>query len=145
MQVKKIAIVLSALLLGACGDTQTAYVGDGDNRQSLSVIREQTYLGGPWRTTLVVAAVPQCQRRYSIEAAGDDFAMAVHRPAPGIYILESGKRWYVVELPTCSFQPYKAPPPEPGARVGGFDVKDATLRYVAVASGKPAAAAGARP
>lgn len=143
---KKLAILLSALLLGACGDTQTAYVSEGDSRQSLSVIREQAYLGGPWRTTLVAAAVPQCQRRYSIEeAAGRQFAIAVHRPAPGMFILDAGQRWYVVELPTCSFQPYKTPPPEPGERAGGFEIRDGTLRYVAAAPHQPVAAGVARP
>lgn len=143
--VKKLAILFSAVLLGACGDTQTAFVSDGDRDHSLSVIRVQAYLRGPWQTTLIVAGLPQCQRRYPIgELAAGEFRVDVHRPAPGVFILEAGKRWYVAELQNCGFQAYKSPPPEPGERVGSFEMKDGALRYSAKMPARTAATGSSR-
>lgn len=134
---KKLAILLSAGLLGACGDSQTAFVSDGDGDHSLSVIREQAYFSGPWQTTLIVAGVPRCQRRYPLpERATGEFSVDVYRPGPGVFILDAGdRRWYVAELQDCGFQAYKSPPPEPGELAGSFAIRGKVLAY----SAKPAA------
>lgn len=109
-------------------------VGSGD--RSISIIREQAYLSGPWETALIVAGFPQCQRRYPLKGmAADRIKVVVYRPEPGVFILNSGKRWYVTELQGCAFQMYQEPPPEPGVMVGTFQVKDDVLLYLA----KPAA------
>jgi hypothetical protein len=133
---KQLAILLSALLLGACGNTQMASLEAGGGNHSISVIREQAYLGGPWETALVVADMPRCQRRYPLKGmAADKIKVVVYRPEPGVFILNAGKRWYVVELQSCGFQMYQEPPPEPGEVIGTFQVKDGELLY----SAKPAA------
>lgn len=138
---EKLAILLSAMLLGACGDTQTAFVIEGDANHSLTVIREQAYVRGPWQTTLVVAGVPRCQRRYPMDEPADgQFRVAVHRPEPGVFIINAGKRWYVAEVQDCGFQAYKTPPPVPGELVGNFEMKEGALRYSART---PAASSGA--
>lgn len=130
---KRLAILFSAALLGACGDTQTAFVSDGDRDHSLSVIREQAYFSGPWQTTLIVAGLPRCQRRYALdEPAAGEFRMDVYRPGPGVFILHAGdRRWYVAELQDCGFQAYKSPPPEPGELVGSFAMRAQALAYSA--------------
>lgn len=134
-EVKKFALLLSIMLLGACGDTQTAFVSEGNADQSISVIREQAHAGGSWRSTLIVAGMPQCQRRFALQdGATDHFRIDVYRPGPGLYILNAGKRWDVVELTSCGYQTYKTPPPEPGELVGSFEMADGRLRY----SAKPA-------
>ncbi|MBI5860615.1 MAG: hypothetical protein HZB64_00270 [Rhodocyclales bacterium] len=129
---KRLAILFSALLLGACGNSQMASLEAGDRDHSISIIREQAYLNGPWETTLIVAGFPQCQRRYPLKGmAGDKVRITVYRPEPGVFILNSGKRWYVTALQSCGFQMYQEPPPEPGEMVGTFQVKDGVLSYLA--------------
>lgn len=135
----RLAMLLSILLLAACGDSQMAYVSGDDRSHSISIIREQSWLGGPWQTTLIVAAIPRCQRRYPLEGlVADEFRMDVHRPEPGVFILKAGQRWYVTETQNCGFQAYKKPPPEPGELIGGFQVQNDTLRYLDKAPAKAA-------
>lgn len=129
---KRLAILFSALLLSACGNNQMASLEVGDRDHSISIIREQAYLSGPWETTLIVAGFPKCQRRYPLKGmAADKIKMAVYRPEPGVFILNAGKRWYVAELQSCGFQMYQEPPPEPGVIVGSFQIKDGVLSYLA--------------
>lgn len=129
--VRRLAILCSTLVLGACGDSQLAFVTEGDPGQSLSVIREQAYLAGPWQTTLIVAGTPRCQRRYPLPAKTiRQFTMDVHRPQSGVFILNLDNNWYVTELQDCGFQAYKTPPPAPGELAGRFGVSDGDLRYV---------------
>lgn len=128
---RRLAILCSAVLLGACGDSQLAFVTEGDPGQSLSVIREQTYLAGPWQTTLIVAGTPRCQRRYPLPGkTTSQFTMDVHRPQLGVFILNVDNNWYVTELQDCGFQAYKTPPPAPGELAGRFEVNGGDLRYV---------------
>lgn len=122
---------LLALLLTACGSTQSAYLDDGGGL-TLSVVREQSYLGGPWQSTLISAATPRCQKRHPLEGMSEDgFQLKVFRPEPGVYILTSGKRWFVTELRNCEFQVYKTPPPFPGEPVGRFETAGQALVYLA--------------
>lgn len=133
-------MVLSGMLLGACGDNQMAYFNGSDQNQSVSLVREQVYLSGPWESTLVVGFDPHCQRRYSLkELAGDQLKIDVYQPEPGVYILDTGKRWYVTELQSCEFQAYKRPPPEPGELIGSFRVKEGALSYLDSASRRSSA------
>lgn len=133
----RLAMLLSVLPLGACGDSQMAYVSSDDRSHSISLIREQSWLGGPWQTTLIVAAIPRCQRRYPLEGlAADELLMDVYRPEPGVFILKAGQRWYVTETQNCGFQGYKKPPPEPGELIGGFQVQNDKLRYLDKAPAK---------
>jgi hypothetical protein len=62
-----------------------------------------------------------------------------------VFILNSGKNWYVTELQNCGFQAYKKPPPEPGELIGNFQMQNDKLRYLAKAAAKPAAGGAARP
>lgn len=132
------ALLLSTVMLGACGDTQMAFLGGDVGGQSLSLVREQAYLGGPWQTTLVVAGSPRCQRRFPLGGlAANEFSLDVYHPEAAVFILNVDKRWYVTELQDCGFQLYQRPPPEPGQLVGSFQMKNNKLRYVAKASAKP--------
>lgn len=128
---KRLALVCFILLLGACGNSQQAFFNDGRG-QSLTLVRDQAYLKGPWQTALIVAGTPQCQRRYPMDGFGaDKFRMDVYRPEPGIFILNAGTRWYVTELQHCGFQSYQLPPPEPGDMIGSFQIKNNKLQYTA--------------
>ena len=135
----RLAILLSTLALGACGDTQMAYFSGDDRAQTVSLVREQTWLGGPWQTTLIVANSQKCQRRYPLEGlSASELGVDVYRPESGVFILNTGKRWYVTELQNCGFQAYKKPPPEPGEISGNFQMQDANPRFVPKAPAKTA-------
>lgn len=117
--------------LAACGGSQFAYLDEGGGL-SLSVVREQNYLGGSWKSTLISAASPRCQKRHPLDGlAADSFQLKVFRPEPGTYVLNAGTRWYVTELRNCEFQAYKSPPPFPGDAIGRFEVRDDKLQFVA--------------
>jgi hypothetical protein len=131
------------VLLTACGGHQAAFLSEGDSDHSLTIERQQPYFGGPWEAAIVVAGMPQCQRRYHLQGFADEaLHIDVYRPEPGVYILAVGQRWFVAELKQCGFQQYRQPPPEPGERVGSFEAKpDGALRYLPLpVAGKPAAA-----
>lgn len=120
-----------SLLLAGCGDNQSAYLDNGGG-QSLSVVREQSYLLGPWKSTLVSAATPRCQKRHALEGMSERaFLLKVYRPEQGVFILNAGPRWFVTELQNCEFQVYRTPPPLPGEAVGRFEVRNNTLEFVA--------------
>lgn len=137
---RRFAVLLSALLVAACGDNQMAFFSGDQAGQSVSVIREQAWLGGPWQTTLIVAAVPQCQRRYPLDGlATGELRIDVYRPGEGNFILSTDGRWFVTELQDCAFQAYQQPPPAPGELVGSFQMQNHELRYHARASTRAAA------
>lgn len=128
---KRITLVGLTLLLSACGNSQQAFLNINNRGQSLVLLRDQAYWRGPWQTALIVAALPQCQRRYPMDGLdANTFHLDVYRPESGVFILNAGKRWYVIELQQCGFQSYQDPPPEPGEMIGSFRIKNDVLQYV---------------
>jgi hypothetical protein len=127
---KYVFTLLSIVLLTACGDTQHAAYLITDGQHSLTLTRQQAFIGSDWDTEFVVARFPDCQRRYPLkELVGDKLKIDVYRTEPGVFILNSGKRWYVTETRTCRFEQFKEAPPAPGDVIGSFQVKDGTLEY----------------
>ena len=127
---KHALILLSSLVLAACGDTQQAAYLITDGQHSLTLTRQQAFVGSDWDSELVVARFPDCQRRYPLkELVGDRVKIDLYRPEPGVFILNSGKRWYVTETRTCRFEQFKEIPPAPGDLIGVFQTKDAVLEY----------------
>ena len=135
---KRALITLFGLALAACGDSQfAAYLIDG-GQHSLTLTRQQAYVGGDWDSVLVVARMPDCQRRYPLPGVIDDKTkMDVYRSEPGVFILNSGKRWYVTETRTCRFDQFKEPPAAPGDLVGSFQVAGGTLAFKNAAARAP--------
>lgn len=132
-----------ALLLSACGKSQHAFFYTSNPAQSLTIVREQAYAGGPWESALTVAGLPNCQRRYVLkDLPSEQFKIDVYAPEPNIFILNADRRWYVTSLERCVFQTYQTPPPEPGELIGSFRVKDGQLVYVAVSKSKSEKEAG---
>lgn len=128
---RRVLALSSVVLLAACGGNQMAFLSEDDSAHSLTIERQQSYFGGPWETALIVAGMPQCQRRYHLEGfTGEDLRIDVYRPEPGVYILAAGQRWFVAELQRCGFQQYRQPPPQPGERIGGFEAAQGALRYL---------------
>lgn len=123
-------ILFFPLLLAACGDTQHAAYLIAGPQHSLTLTRQQAFIGSDWDTELVVARFPECQRRYPLDGVvGDKLKMDVYRTEPGVFILNTAKRWYVTETKTCRMEQFKQPPPEPGDLIGSFLVRDEKLDY----------------
>lgn len=123
-------ILLPILVLAGCGDTQHAAYLVAGPQHSLTLTRQQAYIGSNWEADLVVARFPECQRRYPLTGVvGDVIKVDVYRTEPGVFILNSGKRWYVTETRTCRFEQFKEAPPAPGDLVGRFQVRDGALEY----------------
>ncbi|MCF8184150.1 MAG: hypothetical protein K9J43_04160 [Polynucleobacter sp.] len=113
-----------------------AFFKGDDPSQSISLVREQSYAGGPWQSTLIVAADPRCQRRYSLKTlTADQLRIDVYRPEAGVYIFFADRRWHVTSFENCAFQTYEKPPPEPGELIGSFQVESDLLRFVGKSSG----------
>lgn len=122
--------LLATLALAACGDTQHAAYLIAGGQHSLTLTRQQAFVGSAWETELVVARFPDCQRRYALSGAvGDKIKIDVYRAEPGVFILNSGKRWFVTETKTCRFEQFKEVPPAPGDLIGRFQVKEGVLEY----------------
>lgn len=137
-----LAVLLFAVLAG-CGDSQQAAYVMGNPNNSLSLVRQQDFLGDDWTNEVVVSRFPDCQRRHLLKPSNSGNAkLDVYRAEPGVLILNQGKRWYVTTLATCQLQQYKDAPPEPGVLVGSFQAKDGELKYIDKEE-KPAAAAPA--
>ncbi len=138
---KKFLLLFFLLFLTGCGDAQHAAYLISGAQHSLTLTRQQDFAGSEWNTELIVARFPDCQRRYFLTSVvSDKLKMDVYRTEPGVFILNSGKRWYVTETQTCRFEQFKVPPPEPGDLIGSFQVKDGALEYKNLEAMKPAAA-----
>ena len=143
---KSAPMMLSVLALSACGDTQIADYLIAGGQHSLTLTRQQDFAGSEWTTELIVARLPDCQRRYSLTGvAGDKLKVDLYRSEPGVFILSSGKRWYVTETQTCRFEQFKEPPPAPGVLIGSFQVRDGKLEYKDLEAPKPPGAVAPAP
>lgn len=143
MKLRSGAALLAVLVLAGCGDTQNAAYLIAGGRHSLTLTRQQDFIGSDWNTELIVARFPDCQRRYGMPGVvGDKLKIDLYRTEPGVFILNAGKRWYVTETQTCRFQQFKDPPPAPGVLIGSFQVRNDTLEY---RSQEAPAAPGAEP
>ena len=139
MKLKPALMLLSVLLLAGCGDTQNAAYLIAGGQHSLTLTRQQDFIGSEWNTELIVARVPDCQRRYFLTGVvGDKLKLDLYRTEPGVFILNSGKRWFVTETQTCRFQQFKEPPPAPGILIGSFQVRDDKLEYKSQEAPTPA-------
>ena len=139
MKLKAVLMLLSILLLAGCGDTQNAAYLIAGGQHSLTLTRQQDFIGSEWNTELIVARFPDCQRRYFLTGVvGDKLKLDLYRTEPGVFILNSGKRWFVTETQTCRFQQFKEPPPAPGILIGSFQVRDDKLEYKSQEAPTPA-------
>ena len=139
MKLKPALMLLSVLLLAGCGDTQNAAYLIAGGQHSLTLTRQQDFIGSEWNTELIVARFPDCQRRYFLTGVvGDKLKLDLYRTEPGVFILNSGKRWFVTETQTCRFQQFKEPPPAPGILIGSFQVRDDKLEYKSQEAPTPA-------
>lgn len=128
-------------LLAACSD-QRAALEFGSPQHSLTLIRVQRV---PWEKTahytIVAARMPECQRRHDLGLAAADSPFEVYAPGNDAWILQQGKRMFVVETRTCEgFAKLEAAPEEGlGPLRGTFHLRNGTLTAVAAPPGEGSA------
>jgi hypothetical protein len=148
------SILLLFLLpfLAACSDDRATFEING-NAHSLSLIRITTL---PWAKTaeysVVASRMPECVRRHAMSTAGLNSKVEVYSPGNDAWILQQGKRMFVVETRTCEgFARLDAAPEDGmGPLMGTFQMRGENLVFVAApkpqaepASAPATAAAGA--
>lgn len=99
-------LALLALLvpaLSGCVNDGIAMVIDGPDH-AISLIRQQPrFWEKRLELELVVARLPDCQRRHKLQPAAlnGDFKVEVYMTGPDTYLLEQGKNMYLTETQTC--------------------------------------------
>lgn len=147
---KRMATMAAALLtLQGCGSSDSASFMIDGNETAVTLERLKPWAWSEgWELNLTVRRNPECQRRHGLKVAmGEAPKVELFTPEPYVFIIRQGKRWYVTDLKSCRLQAFKEAPPEPGAPVGAFQVKDDKLVFVqdarprqAPAAAQPAAA-----
>jgi hypothetical protein len=122
-------------LLSGCINDGIAMRIDGPEH-AVSLLRGQKVF---WEKKMdlevVVARMPDCQRRFSLEpaAVSPRFKVDVYMTGPNAFLLEQGKYLYSVETQTCQKFEKLAAPPEggKGELVGVFREEAGKLVFVA--------------
>ncbi len=129
-------------LLTGCINDGAAYRIDG-SRHALTVVREQNLF---WKKqvklAVVVARMPDCQRKHTLQEADLSTPVELWQPGPGTFILAVGKNRYVTETRTClGFAPLTEEPPGGiGVHLGTFAVKNGVFTFTPAARPEEAAA-----
>lgn len=129
-----VPLVAIVSLSGCINDAASLQI-DG-KEHSLTVVREQSL---PWEKRVdlyvVVARMPDCQRRHRLKSAGvSASAVDVYSPEIGTYYLQQGGRTYSVETATCEgFLELNEPPATGlGQKIGSFRPVGGEYRFVEV-------------
>ena len=138
---KKFALLALLPVLGGCINDGIAMRIDGPEH-AVSLLREQKLF---WEKLMdlevVVARLPDCQRRHRLESAaiGPNFKVEVFMTGPNSFLLEQGRNLYAVETQTCQkFAKLDEPPREgKGELVGVFREEGGKLAFVAAQPVKP--------
>ncbi len=136
---RKILIPMMALLLAGCVNDSASYYIDGRDH-ALTLLRAQNYFWSEDATlTLVVAHLPDCQRRQELmQTPASTVQIEVFANPDASWTLRSGTALWRVDNDTCAISAGKLTDPR-GGRVGSFKVLDERLRFQAEAA-KPATA-----
>jgi hypothetical protein len=127
-----LAAPLLAPFLAGCTNDSAAYHIDGA-RHAISVERRQDYL---WERQVqfsaIMARLPDCQRKHTIQKASPRTAIELWQPGPGTYIFRIGQRAYVAETRTCrGFARLEEDPPGGyGRLLGSFRVVRGIFSFV---------------
>lgn len=140
MMKRLVPLLLLLPLLSACVNDGIAMVIDGPNH-AISLLRSQPRF---WEKTMdlqiVVARLPDCQRRHKLQPApvSTGFKVEVYTTGQDTYLLEQGKHLYLTETQTCrGFQKLaEVPPGGKGDLLGVFREERGKLVFVAAQSAK---------
>lgn len=143
MNLRLLPFILLLPLLAACDIEPAGFLIEGGDH-SLTVERRKPYIWSDgWELDLVVARYPECQRRHPLKKAGDKVRIDLYNTAPGVFILNQGKHWYIAETKDCRMQKYEEEPAEPGTYVGNFRVKNGVFGFVSKEADQKNGKAGA--
>ena len=135
---RKILIPTMALLLAGCVNDSASYYIDGRDH-ALTLLRAQKYFWSDAATlTLVVARLPECQRRHELTLApAASVDIDLFAGADASWTLRSTSTLWRVDTATCAISAGGAGGADAlGERVGSFKVVDQRLRF---AMDRPAA------
>ncbi len=141
---RKILIPTMALLLAGCvNDSASYYIDDRDH--ALTVLRAQRYFWSDDATlTLIVARLPDCQRRHELTLApASDVHIDVFANPDASWTLRSNTMLWRVDTGTCGIST-ATPADALGPRVGSFKVLDQRLRFAMDRADAPPATVPAR-
>ncbi|MBL8472909.1 MAG: hypothetical protein KF778_19680 [Rhodocyclaceae bacterium] len=132
MAARVFLLLAAALVLCACESDSASYMIDRRDH-ALTVLRDKNF---PWSSTydtaLVVARMPDCQRRYPLKPVPLKSGVVVVYPGAqeNSFWVNQGNNWYAVSTADCSLKaaPAQAEVPAP---LGSFARKDGKLRFVA--------------
>jgi hypothetical protein len=119
------------LALCGCGAIDMASMPIQGSDQSLTLVREKPYAWSTgWDLAVVVARMPDCQRRHHLKHMGDGaFKVEVFRTEQARWVLRQGKRWYIADTESCLLQQFEQKPDEPGTPVGVFEEREGKLSF----------------
>lgn len=130
-------LVAIAALLAAC-ENQSASVNVDGRGSTFTLIRQRAPWNSQYDLALVVARLPDCQRRHRLQPAPKGAAALNVFRGEDRYRLRQGGRDYAVDMADCELQPDPAPQRDPGELLGVFESREGRLTFV---PGAPAARA----
>lgn len=138
---KKLLLLALLPALGGCINDSIGMRIDGPEH-AVSLVREQKLF---WEKRMdlevVVARLPDCQRRHKLESAAisPSFKVDVYAVGQNAFLLEQGRNLYSVETQTCQkFEKLAGPPKDgKGELVGVFREQGGKLVFVAAQPPKP--------
>lgn len=122
--------------LAGCMSDSASYRIDGDNKHTITLLRNQDYF---WKNTVDLSVVPtrlpECQESIKIadvpRAAEMPLYWAPDDYAEPIHILEVEGGFYALSTRTCKSQRFEQKPANPGTPVGVFKERDGHLVFEA--------------
>lgn len=124
-------ILLAAL--GGCGSDSASYMVAEDREHAMTIFRDQSYPGADWELAIVLARLPDCQRRHPLKAAPSDqpyqAALYADADAEGFYLLHSDRTWYEVQLNACGLKPIEPVDEPPATLVGTWQERDGKFKF----------------
>jgi len=138
---KKLLLLALLPALGGCINDSIGMRIDGPEH-AVSLVREQKLF---WEKRMdlevVVARLPDCQRRHKLQSAAisPNFKVDVYALGQNAFLLEQGRNLYTVETQTCQkFEKLVEPPKDrKGELVGVFREQDGKLVFVAAQPSRP--------
>ncbi len=133
------ALFLLLPLLAGC-KSDSAALTLGNRAHALTLVRTKPYFwSNAWQLELVVARLPDCQRRHDMKTTSESLRIEVYwSRRPGLFGLRHGKRWYAADTASCDMQVMNEAPEDPGQFVGAFRVKNGALTFEMADAEKPA-------
>ncbi|MFT4173553.1 MAG: hypothetical protein QM639_13390 [Rhodocyclaceae bacterium] len=135
-----VVAVAGAVLLTGCENNAASYQIGGDKDHAITLVREQRYVwSGMVEQSLVVASMPDCQRRHQVASDAKRMTgMELFATGEGALWAHQGKRWYAIDTARCTVAEVQDDPQNAGERVGAFEQKNGALVFAAEAASAPA-------